>query len=200
MGDLHARAGRDGPDSRRIRDQQPALGCPRDADPARGAAAEEASHPPARAHLGGGRAALRAHPAAVRALRRSAPQRRRVDRHHAGRWNAHEGPRAPDPVRRRAPRNPSTAAQAGRAQQGDPGMIRRLLAFIAALATAGALAQGDYPGKPIKLIVPFPPAGGTDTLSRAIAQSITNDTKWTIVVENRPGAGGNIGLDAAAKP
>jgi len=78
-------------------------------------------------------------------------------------------------------------------------MIRRLLAFIAALATTAALAQGDYPNKPIKLIVPFPPAGGTDTLSRAIAQSITNDTKWTIVVENRPGAGGNIGLDAAAK-
>ena len=78
-------------------------------------------------------------------------------------------------------------------------MIRRLLAFIAALATTAALAQGDYPNKPIKLIVPFPPAGGTDTLSRAIAQSITHDTKWTIVVENRPGAGGNIGLDAAAK-
>ena len=78
-------------------------------------------------------------------------------------------------------------------------MIRRLLAFIAALATTAAFAQGDFPGKPIKLIVPFPPAGGTDTLSRAIAQSITNDTKWTIVVENRPGAGGNIGLDAAAK-
>src|SRR5438046_984198 len=78
-------------------------------------------------------------------------------------------------------------------------MIRRFLACIAALATAGVLAQGDYPGKPIKLIVPFPPAGGTDTLSRAIAQSIASDTKWTIVVENRPGAGGNIGLDAAAK-
>ena len=78
-------------------------------------------------------------------------------------------------------------------------MIRRLLAFIAALATTAAFAQGDYPNKPIKLIVPFPPAGGTDTLSRAIAQSITHDAKWTIVVENRPGAGGNIGLDAAAK-
>jgi tripartite-type tricarboxylate transporter receptor subunit TctC len=78
-------------------------------------------------------------------------------------------------------------------------MIRRLLAFIAALATTAAFAQGDYPNKPIKLIVPFPPAGGTDTLSRAIAQSIATDTKWTIVVENRPGAGGNIGLDAAAK-
>ena len=78
-------------------------------------------------------------------------------------------------------------------------MIRRLLAFIAALFATAALAQGDYPGKPIKLIVPFPPAGGTDTLSRAIAQSIASDTKWTIVVENRPGAGGNIGLDATAK-
>jgi len=47
--------------------------------------------------------------------------------------------------------------------------------------------------------VPFPPGGGTDTLSRAIAQGMTNDTHWNFVVENRPGAGGNIGLDAAAK-
>jgi tripartite-type tricarboxylate transporter receptor subunit TctC len=62
-----------------------------------------------------------------------------------------------------------------------------------------ASAQSDYPSKPIKLIVPFPPAGGTDTLSRAIAQSISSSTKWAIVVENKPGAGGNIGLDAAAK-
>ena len=77
-------------------------------------------------------------------------------------------------------------------------MIRRILATVALAACASAFAQ-DYPGKPIKIIVPFPPAGGTDTLSRALAQSITNETKWTFVVENRPGAGGNIGLDAAAK-
>jgi len=78
-------------------------------------------------------------------------------------------------------------------------MIRRIALLAAALVVTGAIAQGNYPSKPIKLIVPFPPAGGTDTLSRAIAQSITSDTKWTIVVENRPGAGGNIGLDSAAK-
>src|SRR5258708_8376406 len=77
-------------------------------------------------------------------------------------------------------------------------MMRRIVAIAALALCAGAFAQ-DYPGKPIRIIVPFPPAGGTDTLSRALAQSITNQTKWTLVVENRPGAGGNIGLDAAAK-
>jgi tripartite-type tricarboxylate transporter receptor subunit TctC len=72
------------------------------------------------------------------------------------------------------------------------------LAAIAALLPFAVYAQ-EYPAKPIKLIVPFPPAGGTDVLSRAIAQSITTDTKWGIVIDNRPGAGGNIGLDATAK-
>jgi tripartite-type tricarboxylate transporter receptor subunit TctC len=80
-------------------------------------------------------------------------------------------------------------------------MIRHIVACaMAALAVAApAMAQDGYPNKPIKLIVPFPPAGGTDVLSRALAQSITNSTKWVFVVDNRPGAGGNIGLDAAAK-
>jgi tripartite-type tricarboxylate transporter receptor subunit TctC len=75
----------------------------------------------------------------------------------------------------------------------------RLLTGALAVAATCAFAQSDYPSKPIKLLVPFPPAGGTDTLSRAIAQSISTNTKWVIVVENKPGAGGNIGLDAAAK-
>jgi tripartite-type tricarboxylate transporter receptor subunit TctC len=69
---------------------------------------------------------------------------------------------------------------------------------LAIALPAGVLAQ-DYPAKPIRLVVPFPPAGGTDVLSRAISQAITNTTKWAFVVDNRPGAGGNIGLDAAAK-
>src|SRR5438132_12606203 len=80
-------------------------------------------------------------------------------------------------------------------------MIRRLATCAGAATLAlelGAAAQ-DYPTKPIKIIVPFPPAGGTDVLSRALAQSITNETKWIFVIDNRPGAGGNIGLDAAAK-
>jgi tripartite-type tricarboxylate transporter receptor subunit TctC len=64
---------------------------------------------------------------------------------------------------------------------------------------ARVLAQDAWPSKPIRLIVPFPPGGGTDTLSRAIAQGITTHTKWNFVIDNRPGAGGNIGLDAAAK-
>ena len=71
--------------------------------------------------------------------------------------------------------------------------------LLAGTLIATTAAQEGYPGKPIKLIVPFPPAGGTDVLSRAIAQSIATSNKWTIVVENRPGAGGNIGLEAAAK-
>jgi len=78
-------------------------------------------------------------------------------------------------------------------------MRRRALLFIAlAIALPGA-AQESYPAKPIKLVVPFPPAGGTDVLSRSIAQAISGQTKWTIVVDNKPGAGGNIGLDATAK-
>jgi tripartite-type tricarboxylate transporter receptor subunit TctC len=77
-------------------------------------------------------------------------------------------------------------------------MIQRIAA-VASLAIALAAAAQDYPSKPIKVIVPFPPAGGTDVLSRALAQSITTETKWTFVIDNRPGAGGNIGLDAAAK-
>src|SRR5438552_5911932 len=77
--------------------------------------------------------------------------------------------------------------------------ILRLVAWALVGVAACAMAQSDFPAKPIKIIVPFPPAGGTDVLSRALAQSITTNTKWIIVIDNRPGAGGNIGLDAAAK-
>jgi tripartite-type tricarboxylate transporter receptor subunit TctC len=78
-------------------------------------------------------------------------------------------------------------------------MIRR--AFLALLLGSAlhAAAQDAYPSKPIRLVVPFPPAGGTDVLSRSLAQAITASSKWIIVVDNKPGAGGNIGLDATAK-
>jgi tripartite-type tricarboxylate transporter receptor subunit TctC len=77
--------------------------------------------------------------------------------------------------------------------------IRRFT-FAAALASLPftVLAQDAWPGKPIRLIVPFPPAGGTDVLSRGVAKAITLDAKWTFVIDNKPGAGGNIGLEAAA--
>ncbi|KDP84863.1 Bug family tripartite tricarboxylate transporter substrate binding protein [Cupriavidus basilensis] len=68
------------------------------------------------------------------------------------------------------------------------------------LAAAGiARAQGAWPQKPIRLVVPFPPGGGTDTTSRLVAEKLTLTDHWTLVVDNKPGAGGNIGLDTVAK-
>lgn len=76
-------------------------------------------------------------------------------------------------------------------------MIRAFLLCVAALAVLPAHAQ--YPAKPIRFIVPFPPGGGTDTNSRALTQRIAMNTGWSFVVENKPGAGGNIGAEQAAK-
>src|ERR1700682_1902914 len=79
-------------------------------------------------------------------------------------------------------------------------MIASALAIVfGAMLPSAASAQDAYPTKPIRLVVPFPPAGGTDVLSRAVAQSLSSNTKWLIVIDNKPGAGGNIGLETAAK-
>ncbi|MGO4416677.1 Bug family tripartite tricarboxylate transporter substrate binding protein [Cupriavidus sp. KB_39] len=62
-----------------------------------------------------------------------------------------------------------------------------------------ALAADAWPNQPVRLVVPFPPAGGTDVLSRLVFNKVGAATHWTVVVENRAGAGGNIGLDTVAK-
>lgn len=72
------------------------------------------------------------------------------------------------------------------------------IGLAAVAATGSALAQA-YPAKPIRLIVPFPPGGGTDMIARTVAQQVADANKWTVIVDNRPGAGGNLGVDAAAK-
>jgi tripartite-type tricarboxylate transporter receptor subunit TctC len=69
----------------------------------------------------------------------------------------------------------------------------------ATVYAAGAAAPAAYPDKPIRLIVPFPPGGGTDILARMVAHKLTEGLGWHFVFDNRPGAAGNLGLDLAAK-
>lgn len=78
-------------------------------------------------------------------------------------------------------------------------LLRRslLAAFLATLAIP-ALAQ-SYPAKPIRVIVPFPAGGGTDIIAREVTTKLSGTLGWSFVVDNKPGSGGNIGVDAAAK-
>jgi tripartite-type tricarboxylate transporter receptor subunit TctC len=71
-------------------------------------------------------------------------------------------------------------------------------AWIGFGATAGA-AHAAYPDRPIRVIVPFAPGGGGDTLARMVLNKIAEQQGWTIIIDNRAGAGGNIGTAAAAK-
>lgn len=70
-------------------------------------------------------------------------------------------------------------------------------AFIAVSALT-AQAQ-TYPDRPIKIVVPFPAGGGTDALTRQLAAALNAKLQWTVTVENKPGAGGNLALDNVAK-
>ena len=69
----------------------------------------------------------------------------------------------------------------------------------AVVATQGAVAQDAFPTRPIRIIVPFTPGTGIDILARTLGQKMGDDLKTPVVVENRPGASGNIGTEAVAK-
>jgi len=77
-------------------------------------------------------------------------------------------------------------------------VLRFTLACVLA-ATAGSAFAQAWPAKAIRVFVPFPPGGGTDIIAREVTQRVSSATGWTFVIENKPGAGGNLGVDAAAK-
>ncbi|HEX9302240.1 MAG TPA: tripartite tricarboxylate transporter substrate-binding protein, partial [Casimicrobiaceae bacterium] len=73
-----------------------------------------------------------------------------------------------------------------------------MLAAIA-VGTCAQAPSATYPSHAVKLVVPFPPGGPLDATGRAIAQKLTEAWGQSVVVDNRPGAGGNIGADLVAK-
>ena len=84
-----------------------------------------------------------------------------------------------------------------------PSISRRHLVLIASafatLAGAPAWSQAAYPSRPIRLVVPFPAGGGTDLIAREVANKVATANGWSIIIDNKPGSGGNLGVDAAAK-
>jgi tripartite-type tricarboxylate transporter receptor subunit TctC len=80
-----------------------------------------------------------------------------------------------------------------------PRLLVAAAAALLALAAIPAAAQAPYPSKPLRFIVPFPPGGATDIITRVIAQKLSEQVGQPVIVENRPGAGGAIGSDLVAK-
>jgi len=78
---------------------------------------------------------------------------------------------------------------------------RRLLgaAMLLPLATTVRAATDDYPDKPVRLVVPFPPGGGADNLARAIMPKVSQALGKPIIIDNKPGAGGNVGAQLVAE-
>ncbi len=78
-------------------------------------------------------------------------------------------------------------------------LVRHTLAASISLLLATSALSQTYPSKPVKLIVPYPPGGPTDTVARVIGQKLSLQTGQQFIVENRPGAGANTGAEAVAR-
>jgi tripartite-type tricarboxylate transporter receptor subunit TctC len=81
----------------------------------------------------------------------------------------------------------------------DKANVHRFFLFVALWCFAALCWAQSYPAKPVRVVVPWPPAGVTDVLTRALAQAMSESTGQQFVVENRPGAGGTLGLAPVAK-
>jgi tripartite-type tricarboxylate transporter receptor subunit TctC len=79
-------------------------------------------------------------------------------------------------------------------------LLKQMLAGLCiAAAVPAAFAQTEFPSKPIRLLIPFTPGGGTDFVSRVVGTRLAEVNKWQVVLENMPGASGNLAIAAAAK-
>ena len=78
------------------------------------------------------------------------------------------------------------------------GIAAALIGCLVAAAAAHA-QQGAYPTRPLRLILPFPPGGSTDLLGRTLSERLAGELRQPVVAENRPGAGGNVGAEVAAR-
>jgi tripartite-type tricarboxylate transporter receptor subunit TctC len=78
-------------------------------------------------------------------------------------------------------------------------MIRTTLAATCALLLCGMAAAQGYPEKPVTMVAPFPPGGSVDLVARAVAQQMSDAWKQPVIVSNRPGASGNIGVEAVVR-
>jgi tripartite-type tricarboxylate transporter receptor subunit TctC len=78
-------------------------------------------------------------------------------------------------------------------------LLRFFACLVLACASCVASAQGAWPQRPVKMIVPFPAGGPTDVMTRVLSEKLTHAIGQPVVVENKPGAGGTIGADFVAK-
>src|SRR5215831_14183745 len=117
-------------------------------------------------------------------------------------WPAPRGrSNAPGPCGRRTPSAAAPLLPETRMQNSNTISRRRALqASLVALAVPGTVfAQGEWPTRPVRVIVPSSPGGGTDTFGRILAQALTEQLKQNFVVDNKPGASGNIGAELTAR-
>src|SRR2546425_5432914 len=77
-------------------------------------------------------------------------------------------------------------------------IAHRVLVLVSAFALGSVQAQ-SYPSKPVRVVVPFPAGGSVDTVARWVSQKLSDAWKQPVLVDNRAGAGGNVGADAVAK-